>query len=637
MIYYDVGLGVEKHWDSGIFTYFSETDLKPGAIVKVPFGQHNKIGVVLKKVNKPTFKTKELTVETNIVLSSETLRFIEWYQIYYASRGGQAFSQLLPKYLTKPKPMDKDRKQVKNTETLITPEQKRAKKEITSTKNPTVLHGITGSGKTRIYTSLIIDRLKKGESSLLLYPEIALTPQITLELQKYVDVLVFHSKLTSSQRSKLWFDIANATKPYVLIGARSSLFLPHKNLGLIILDEFHEPAYKQDNDIRYNAVHTAGGLSKIHKAKLLLGSATPPIVETELVLSSGGNLVCIHKKAIKKVTHKTLHIINKTDKSKFKRHNLLSDPLIESIGKSLGEGKQSLIFINRRGTAKLMYCSSCNWQAECPRCDLPATYHHDTHKLICHTCGKNIHIEPSCPECSSSLEFRSFGSKAIYDEIQKLFGGAKIGRYDSDTKKDDSFDSNYEAIRKGEIDIMIGTQQLVKGLDLPLLTTVGIIDADLSLHFPDFSSEERTFQLISQVIGRVGRGHLSGEVFIQTFQVNNPVIQLAKDEQWHSFRDREIKIRKQHEFPPFVFIAKIIFRDKNLQKAMLRAEQSKLILQRQKDPVGINGPLPSYHAKRNGFYYIQLHINSPSRTKLLTSISLLPKDTVHELDPLTLL
>jgi len=231
---------------------------------------------------------------------------------------------------------------------------------------------------------------------------------------------------------------------------------------------------------------------------------------------------------------------------------------------------------------------------------------------------------------------RSFGSKAIVDEVQKLFPGAVIGRYDSDNTKNDSFSVNYESILNGDVDIIIGTQQLVKGLDLPLLSTVGVLDADLSLNFPDYSSEERTFQLLSQVSGRVGRGHMNGDVCVQTFQPNNPVIQLAIAEDWHAFRDRELKIRKEHIFPPFTHTMKLIFRNKDMDTATQSAQKTKEHLS-STNQLTIDGPLLSYYAKRGGYYYVQLHLKSMQRTTLLECITKLSKDVIYELDPLTLL
>jgi len=636
MYYYSVGIGTEKYWDTGSFTYSSESDITKRTLVRVPFGAKRKIGVVLSKTKKPIFKTKKIIEVIDIKISDSSLNFIDWYQKYYLAKGGQAFTQLLPGYLSKPKPILKT-KEEESPALSLNDDQKKAVVKITTHSKPTILHGITGSGKTRIYIALILEQLAKGKNSLLLYPEISLSPQIMQELQKHTNTFIFHSGLSKAQRSKLWFHIATTDEPYVVIGTRSAIFLPYDNLGLVIIDEFHEVTFKQETGIRYNSVLTAGGLVKTHSAKLLLGSATPPVTETELVLSSGGNLVCLHEKAIKQSNQKNVEVIDKKNKKLFTNQFLLSTPLVKAISEGLENKQQSLLFINRRGTAKLVHCTSCEWQALCPDCELPVTYHHDEHRLICHTCGKKNALESSCPECGSTLEFKTFGSKAIVEEVQKIFPSAKIMRFDSDNSKADSFEVNYDAIKNGKIDIIIGTQQLVKGLDLPKLSTIGVIDADLSLHFPDFSSEERTFQLLSQVTGRVGRGHLDGKIFIQTFHINNPVIQLSTKENWHDFRKRELQIRKQHLFPPFTFIAKLIFRNKSLSNALESADRTKTILNNSKTGIEVSNPVPSFYAKKGVYYYVQIHLKSSSRRKILKSLKKLPKDILFELDPLTLL
>ena len=635
MYYYDVGLGVERHWKSPVFTYASEAKLPIGLIIKAPFGNRQKTGLILKETSQPKFKVKTITPVHAIKLPDQTLTFMHWYQSYYALQGGQSFAQFLPHYLTK-SAQDVKSPAARIQKVSLTREQSAAKKAIQGHKKPTVLHGITGSGKTRLYMSLIMDCLAQGKNALLLYPEISLTTQLVTEIEHYVPVIAFHSSLSNSERSKLWFQVAKASHPMVVVGPRSALFLPHKNLGVIIIDEAHESSYKQDSDVKYNSLHAAGGLCNAHEAKLVIGSATPPLAESELILRSGGNLVCMHNKAIESPTTKTTHILDKKNKSLFKKHPLISDALIAAINTSLASGKQSLLFINRRGTAKLMLCDNCEWQADCPDCELPATYHHDTHKLICHTCGRQLTVTSVCPECGREVRLKSFGDKAITSDMQKLFPEAKIGRFDSDNKKTETFRENYHTIRRGELDILVGTQQIVKGLDLPLLSTVGVIDADMALNFPDYSSEEVTFQLISQVSGRVGRGHGDGHIFIQTFQPNNPVIQYAVHEDWHAFGDRELKIRKKHTLPPFSFMAKIVFREKSPDKAVKAAKQAKKMLE-EWPSVTVDGPLPSFHFKKGNHYYIQLHLKSASRSTLVKALNNLNDKAIYELDPISLL
>lgn len=636
--YYDVAIGSEKHWETGEFTYCSDIELAPHTVVLAPFGQKSKTGFITRAVPKPGFNVKPIILYDNVHLSDKTVAFITWYRQYYAAKPGQAYSQLLPSYLTKklPKKLSPAAapKQVKPPR--LTAVQAQAKAQLLHGDKPAVLHGITGSGKTRLYLSLILDTLASGKSALLLYPEIALTSQILQELKTQAPVIAFHSSLTDAERSKLWFLVATATEPLVVVGPRSSLFLPHNRLGLILIDEAHESTYKQETDVHYNGLLVAGGLAKSHGAKLILGSATPPLTESELVIQGGGSLVCMHEQALQNDYDKQVHVIDRKNRTKFRRNGLIADELLDAIEHSLGRNKQSLLFINRRGTAKLTLCEQCGWQAECPACELPLTYHHDNHKLLCHTCGKTAAVQSICPDCGQPTSLKALGSKAIASEVQTLFPDAVIGRYDTDTDKEDSFAANYHAIREGKIDILIGTQQIAKGLDLPLLDTVGVLDADLSLHFPDFSSDERTFQLLAQVSGRVGRGHGSGTIYIQTLHPESTTIAFATREDWHGFRNNELSIRKAHLFPPYIFAAKLIFRDKNQSKAFKQADSAKNQL-KSHTAVSVDGPLPAFHQKRSGHFYVHLHLRSRSRKNLLEAIHQIKEDSIIDLDPSTML
>lgn len=641
MFYYEVGLGAARHWKSAVYTYSSEEPIEIGTIVVIPFGKQKKNGTVLKEVSEPDFALKSIIKSLEVKLEKTHVQFMRWFADYYGAQDSQVYSQFMPNYL---KPIKKMKSQdgTKNFEALpmLNKNQKLAMDKIKSTQKPSVLHGVTGAGKTRIYTHLLLEQVKAGKDALLLYPEISLTSQILDELQKYAEVVVFHSGLTDGERSKLWHLVATKTEPCIIVGPRSALFLPFKNLGIVIIDEAHESSYKQDNDIKYSSIYTAGGLCSAYGAKLLLGSATPPLTETEHILSRGGNLVCLHEKAIEQNkdnnnTLKDIRVVDAKARDSFSKNSMISNELIDAVSSALANNQQTMLFINRRGTAKLVLCSTCDWQADCPQCDLPLTYHHDSHKLLCHTCGRKSDMPNVCPKCGNTTNLKSLGSKAIVDDIAKLFPSAKIGRFDSDTTQAESFSVNYDDIRTGKIDILIGTQQLIKGLDLPKLSTIGLLNADLSLYFPDFSSDERTFQLIAQAVGRVGRGHQSGKVVVQTFQPKNTVINMALKEDWHGFRDSELQNRKEHDFPPFSFYSKLIFRDKSAVKANDKALKCKN--QNTTPDVQVDGPLPSFYFKRGGYYYSQLILRSKSRNNLLKSVRGSGVDAIVDLDPTTLL
>ncbi len=636
MRYYNVALNTKRHLKSPTYTYSHTDTLPPGTLVRAPFGSKTKPGIILETTEKPAFKTREFQLYDDVVVSSHTRAFVSWYESYYAARGGQAYSQLLPEYLTKKRPKLPKEKTFTHTNNVdLNTTQTAAKQSIQRTKKPIVLHGITGSGKTRLYISLILDVLARGQSALLLYPEIALTTQISREIEKHAPVAAFHSGMTAAQRSKLWFRIATQTQPMVVIGARSALFLPHTNLGVIIVDEAHESTYKQETDVRYNGLLVAGGLARSHDAQLILGSATPPITETEQVVSQGGVLVCMHEQAITNDHTKKTVVINRTDSGAFRSHHMISDPLLDAMRAALEKQEQSLLFINRRGTAKLVLCDECGWSAVCPECDLPVTYHHDVHALLCHTCGSRVAVPTSCPECSHHVSMRSLGSKAIVDDVKSLLPSARIERFDTDTSQPESFAERYNDIRDGRVDILVGTQQIAKGLDLPRLSVVGVLNADLSLHFPDYSSEERTFQLLAQVAGRVGRGHADGTIYIQTLHPKNTAIQQALSEDWHSFRDQELTSRRTHQLPPYTFAAKVLFRDTSYDAAFTHANTYKTLLRRHlpETELLIDGPLPSFIQKRGGQYYAQIHLRSVRRSVVLRAVRAAPDTAFIDLDP----
>lgn len=620
-------------WKNARFTYHSEEKLSERSIVQVPFGKGYRVGYVTEKVAKPSFATKPIYAVSGDKLPVHSVQFLDWLRFFYTANDNELQSLLLPSYLRVPKKLDSVQQQSLLPVPPLSKQQKKAFNEIYAKDSPTLLRGVTGSGKTRIYMHLIAKNLQLEKSTLLLLPEILLTTQLVAELEKHFPCVVFHSKLTDSQRSKLWFQVLRAEKPLVVIGARSSLFLPYQDLGLIIIDEAHDGSYKQDSDVRYNGIMVAGGLSSIYKSKLVLGSATPPVTESYLLLKRNGYLVNLPDKAIASQSPPTIQIIDRGKRDSFSKHPLLSNPLLEHMSQTLGNGKQSLLFLNRRGTARLLTCENGDWHASCPRCDLPLTYHHDLHMMLCHSCGYKTSPLSVCPLCDGRLKTASMGVKSIASDLAKLFPKATIGRYDSDTDVADAFFTNYHEIKKGSVDIIVGTQQLTKGLDLPLLETVGIIDADLPLNFPDFSSGERQFQLIAQVAGRVNRGHGESNIIVQTADPNNSVIHQALTEDWETYYKTELQSRKKHGFPPSTFTAKLLFRDKSEKKAITRAEESRRKI---KHSV-VLGPMPSFQAKRGSHYYYQLIVRNKNRTQLVQELRPLAAEALIDLDPTTLL
>jgi primosomal protein N' (replication factor Y) len=639
MYYYLVRIGVQRHWKTQEFTYEHAEKIEKQTIVRIPFGKKMKIGFVSDVVKKPAFKTKQITEIYETSISRQSLTFMSWYATYYAVADAEVVSQMFPQYLHKLSKFAPTHQDSKVPLPELSSAQKQVVHDILKDSKPVVFHGITASGKTRVYSELIQKQLSLGKHVLVLYPEIAVTPQIAYELKKIAPVVVFHSGQTDAERSRAWTQVMQSSEPLVVIGPRSCLFLPFPHLGLIIIDEAHDAAYKQDTQPRYHGIYVAGGLAKAYSAQLVLGSATPPIVETEHILASGGRLVCLHEKAIRSTTKTEFQVVAMRDLGQFTKHRLISDELLHAMAEALGKNKQSLLFLNRRGTSKVVLCSlaHCDWIATCEQCDLSLTYHHDTHILLCHTCGRKYKMPSTCPTCESEIVLRSFGSKAIVEEVKKLFPTARVARYDSDTKKDESLHNQYDEVKNGSVDILVGTQQLVKGLDLPLLSVVGILNADLSLRLPDFSSEERTFQLISQASGRVGRGHTQAKVVIQSFQPHAPVITQAINEDWHTFRDGELVTRKLHALPPYRHMLTCLFRDTSEKQAFQRANEFRSKITSSNLQITIEGPVASFHRRVGKHYYIQLHLKSTSRNALLRVVHFGPENMLVDFDPISLL
>ncbi len=305
---------------------------------------------------------------------------------------------------------------------------------------------------------------------------------------------------------------------------------------------------------------------------------------------------------------------------------------------ALDKKEQSLIFLNRRGTARLVVCQVCGWQLHCPNCDLPLTFHADTHSLQCHTCGYKTAAITKCPVCGSTeILYKNVGTKAIVEQLEQLFPNARIGRYDSDNLKVERFDQQYGSISKGEIDILVGTQILAKGLDLPKLSVVGVITADSSLTFPDYTAEERTYQLITQIVGRVGRGHRPGLAILQTYNPDSEVVKAAVDKEWESFYDQQLKQREQFGFPPFYYLLKLTCVRKQQASAHKAATMLKEKLQTQNLPIQIIGPAPSFYTKTKLGYRWQLIVKAKNRQALLQVIGLLPANWTYDLDPASLL
>ena len=645
MYYYEVLVSTRRYHGHKPLTYSSSAQLAQGAIVAVPLQKQIVPGIVVGTSPKPSFAVKTIEKALDgVVMPKQLIQLLEWMQAYYPAPLGQLVSLMLPSTATTEgrKALDRDNHQkLPTTLPPLTKEQQATVASIISDYPKSVLlHGDTGTGKTRVYLELIGKAIENNTSAILLTPEIGLTPQlVTICEQTFPNqTITLHSELTPAQRRDAWLRILQSTKPLIVIGPRSALFAPLKNIGLIVIDEFHDAAYKQEQAPHYVASRVAATLANLHEAQLILGSATPSIIDYYIFQTKNLPILRMQDQAIKSAAEKVpAEVVDLKDRTHFSRSSWLSDQLLAAMEASLQKKEQSLVFLNRRGTARLVMCQACGWQASCPHCDLPLTYHGDKHTMQCHTCGYHKPALTSCPSCGGhELTFRSIGTKALVSELQRLFPGASIRRFDSDALKADKLVQHYEDIHKGTVDILVGTQMLGKGLDLPRLSTLGIVVADTSLSFPDYTSEERTFQLLVQAIGRINRGHVVGKAFIQTYYPDNPVIQAVVSKTYESFYQQQLIEREQYGFPPFRHMMKLTC--SRSSRASAQKASQELAAQLQKLPgIEIIGPGPAFTEKAVNRYRWHIIVGAKQRSILTDIIKNLPANWSYDIDPMNLL
>ena len=467
-----------------------------------------------------------------------------------------------------------------NAKTLNKPQQQ-AYKEIKSafeTKSVALLHGVTSSGKTEIYVQLIQKQLEIGKQVLYLLPEIALTTQLVQRLQDYFGekVAVFHSRYSGNERVEVWNNMLNnSEKAQVVIGARSSLLLPFSNLGLIIVDEEHEQSYKQfDPAPRYHARDAAVVLANLHKAKTLLGSATPSL-ESYFNANQGKYGLVELNTRYNNVMMPDIKLVDLADKYKRKRmKGHFSDRLIQEMTETLEEGFQIILFQNRRGISPIIECTTCGTSPQCPNCDVSLTYHQYRDQLRCHYCGYNSVMLKSCQACGNSpLDTKGFGTEQIEEEVKVLFPEKKVARMDLDTTRGKyGFEKIITSFEQREVDILVGTQMLTKGLDFRYVKLVGILNADNLLNFPDFRAHERSYQLMAQVSGRAGRTDLRGKVLIQTYNPHHNILQQVSTNSYKKMYAEQINDRYSYKYPPIYRLIKITFKHKDYNRVNLAAD-----------------------------------------------------------------
>ena len=453
----------------------------------------------------------------------------------------------------------------------LSEEQQRAYKELHQSMRQhaiTLLHGVTSSGKTSVYMHLITDALKLGKQVLYLVPEIALTTQLTRRLRRVFGdkLLIYHSKFSDNERVDIWKRLLDSNEPCVVIGVRSSVFLPYSNLGLVIVDEEHDSSYKQQDPApRYNGRNAALVLAQMHGAKTLLGSATPAIEVYHLALEGRYGLVKLMTR-YGDIQMPDVKVIDTIDARKRREmQGMFSNELIANCRKALDHGEQVILFQNRRGYSPMVRCKECGTVPKCENCDVSLTYHKHNRSLVCHYCGYTIPLPDLCPACQlPGLEIIGYGTERIEDDIDALFPGEKISRMDLDTTRSkNSYDRIIDEFSQHRTNILVGTQMVTKGLDFDAVSIVGILNADTMINFPDFRSHERAFDMLEQVSGRAGRAHKQGQVIIQTSQPGHDVIKFVQTHDYEGFYQHELADRQKFGYPPFTKVINIYLKHRD--------------------------------------------------------------------------
>ncbi len=646
MHYYEVAPNQIIRVDSSFFTYSYDRQLQIGQIVSIEIGNKQMVGVIIKKVSKPTYPTKKILsiIEKN-PLPYQLIDLSLWMSEYYLSPLATVLQAVLPRGIQKKRRQKSFQPQITKRDRIkivFNKEQLSVLGTVSNSDSGTFLfQGITGSGKTEIYIEIAKRTIAGNKSVILLVPEIALTSQLISEFSNHFsNLIVTHSKMTESERHLAWTEALSSNKPRVVIGPRSALFSPLKNIGSIIIDEAHEPSYKQEQSPKYSALRAATMLGRFHNAKVIFGSATPSVIDRYLAEKSNNPILRLTKIARADSILPNIKLVDMTKKSNNNEHQFFSKQLISQIAETLKINKQILIFHNRRGTTNVTLCKKCGWTAQCPRCYLPLSLHSDLHSLHCHICGYSQNVPTSCPICASvDIIHKGVGTKLIETELKKLFPDANIARFDADNTNDEAINSRYSELYNGTIDIAIGTQIIAKGLDLPQLRTVGVIQADAGLAIPDFNTNERTFQLLAQVIGRVGRNEHQTNVVVQTYQPTHPSIVYGLTQDYESFYKNTLIERKKGLFPPFTHLLKLTCIYKTEATTIKNAKKLALELKSKINKnIQVLGPTPAFYERQYNSYRWKITLKSPKREYLIDALKFIPPTHWQfELDPTSLL
>lgn len=621
-------------------------DVGIGQLVEVPLRNRKEKGIITSiHSKKPSYSTKEIEriIPNAPHLAEWQIQLMHWIADYYFAPLFKSLRLFLPASFVRKKklkalPTEESalmEQELKFKHTL-SEEQQKAIQTIKSTdKKICLVHGITGSGKTEIYLHIVENALKEGKQVLILIPEISLTPQMCQRFQAHFNekTVAIHSQLTPKQKEQAWQSIHQG-EAKIIIGSRSAIFAPFQNLAYIIIDEEHDNCYKQDQSPLYDAKEVAKKMAELLNITVVMGSATPTL-ETYYQATSGEiELIELSQRPTKdNLSLPKAKIIDLRAEINKKNYSIFSEDLQHLIEEKLSAKEQIILFLNRRGAASAVLCRTCGFVVNCPNCDIPMTYHrkmnveggiYNAERLVCHHCAHMDYPPKSCPQCKSAyIKFIGLGTQRVEEEINKLFPEARTLRADRDTtQKREQFKHMYETFKKGDADILIGTQMVAIGLHFPKVNLVGIILADVGLTIPDLRSSEKTFQLITQVAGRAGR-EKQGQAIIQSYLPNHYAIQAAANHDYHGFYEKEIALRKELNQPPFNKLAKITFKHNDNKKALnatvkLFHELEELNITNDSDHEVHYFPalIPRLHNK----YRWHILISGPNPSKLLRKI-----------------
>ncbi|NQV13024.1 MAG: primosomal protein N' [Parcubacteria group bacterium] len=610
-----------------VFSYLApeKEELQPGQEVLVPLRNRQVRAIVAEKpiTKKLPYQVKPVTEifpEKN-VLTPAHLQLAKWVAEYYQTSLGLVIKTMLWPRLKRTKKTAVNSAKITTKFPRLTSDQAETYKPVGKALKAHqyqsfLLHGVTGSGKTEIYMRAIQEVLKKDKQTILLVPEISLTPQ---NIERFAarfgadKLAILHSKMTGGEKYTEWQKIISG-QAKIIIGPRSAIFAPTQNLGLIIIDEEHDASYKQyDQQPRYHARETALKLAEFTQSVVILGSATPSLESYYNAKTKKHTLLELPQRYAGGLELPKVEIVDMRQEIKKRNYSIFSEKLAATLEKVLAEKKQALLFINRRGASTFVMCRDCGYVVECPNCSVSLTYHLQStptadKDLICHHCNYQTSSPTLCPECDSQfIKYFGTGTQKVEHELQKLFPAAKIARADRDSMdQKDAHQQVFHNFSSGEYDILIGTQMITKGWDLPNVDLVGIISADVLFNFPDFRSNERAFQIITQVAGRTGRGQKRGQVILQTYNPKNAIIKAAAQHDYHKFYQAEIKERQALNYPPYSQLVKIICQHRSAEKVQEQitalAKTIKQVIIKNKQPIEILGPAPAFFSRVRNRY-----------------------------------